>query len=88
MSDPSIKKRFKDRFYHLLDTTFSPSNMRRVADEVFAQREPYMPNNEPTKWFYHDGYNEVMVDYPTYKNRVYEFAQKRANIVRSQLDSF
>jgi len=88
MSDPAIKAKFKQRFYHLLDTTFSPENVNNLANAIFAQRAQYVPSQEPKKWFQEGDYNVLTNDYVEYKNAVHEFANKRRDIVRAQLDSF
>ncbi len=89
MQDPAIKARFKNRFNQLLDTTFSPENMTRLATEIFNEREPYMPNQEPAKWFIgSEGYDTLPHDYPKYKQNLFTFAQQRRDIVRAQLQNF
>jgi len=89
MSDPSIKAKFKQRFYHLLDTTFSPENVNNLANAIFAKRAPYVPSVEPSKWFIGDeGYNILPHDFSVYKEAVKEFANKRRDIVKNQLDRF
>ncbi len=89
MQDPAIKARFKNRFNQLLDTTFSPENITRLATEIFNEREPYMPDEEPAKWFIgSEGYNNITHDYPSYKQNLFKFARERRDIVRAQLQKF
>ena len=80
LKNREFKKRFKDRFYTLLDTLFKPENVLALIKKLVDERREYF-YNEPDKWdididdFDHDV--EIMKS----------FAKSRSEIVRKQLDS-
>jgi hypothetical protein len=84
MRNSSFKSRFKNRFNALLDTTFSPANVKAVIDEIVNERAAYMSLDNPS--LHEQSY--WYTDYLSYIEKVKDFAERRSAIVKGQLASF
>jgi hypothetical protein len=84
MSNSTFKSRFKNRFNTLLETTFSPSNVKKLIDEIVQERAAYMSLDNPSLHEQSYWYS----DYLKYIENTKDFAERRSAIVKGQLSSF
>jgi len=99
MSDAATKKKFINRLNQLLNTTFAPANINRLIDEILSEREAILMLETKTTgsgiaWFdekteirpgQFESYNILKGSYEDYKEQLKNFANKRADIVKGQL---
>jgi hypothetical protein len=78
LEDANFKTAFKDRFNILLDTLFSPVNMRKQIDKILDERKEYIVQG---KW----KIEQNRLD--KYIQSLYDFADKRSGVVKTQLDA-
>jgi hypothetical protein len=78
LEDMTFKKAFKDRFNLLLDTLFSPANMRKQIDKILDERKEYIVQG---KW----KISQSTLD--QYIQSLYDFADRRSGVVKTQLDA-
>lgn len=81
LKNPTFKTKFKNRFYELLNTLFTPSNLHSLIDKIVQERIDYM-DMEPAAWgITLSRFNNDLV-------KIRDFADRRRNIVKRQLDNF
>ncbi len=78
MQSSIFRKKFKDRFRELLDTEFSPENVIRLADQQLEQKRAYMFDGK---------YGISQSTFDRHVSEVHEFAKKRADVVKKQLNN-
>jgi hypothetical protein len=80
LENSDFKTKFKDRFNYLLDTLFNPENVLALINKLVDERREYF-YYEPKKW------NITIKDFDYDVNLLKNFAQKRAAVVRAQLNN-
>jgi hypothetical protein len=78
IKNASFKTKFKNRFYTLLNTLLSPDNMKKLINKIIDERK-----DEITKGKY--GISQSSFD--NYVQGLHQFANERADIVKTQLDA-
>jgi hypothetical protein len=86
----TFKKRFKQRFNTLLDTTFSSANVHKLGKSIVLKKKPYLTQE---KWAgqlakFDKSVEGFLRAYDKYIVELKEFANKRDDIVRDQLRDF
>ncbi len=79
LENREFKTKFKNRFYTLLNTVFSPDNVLLLIQKLVNERREYF-YNEPKRW------DITIDDFDADVENLKNFAKNRLKIIKAQLD--